>query len=184
MERSTVSGERQELESRRPMVIGSGMQVKAVLKDRSVNYLFSRRINPDQSRSYQSRSYQSRRAGFTLLELMIVISIIVVLASIALPQYQRTVLHAREAVLKDDLNHMRRVIDQYGSDKGASPQSLDELVTAGYIREVPVDPITGQKDWNVETGTDPLSPDGAQGVSNVRSASTETSSEGTPYSEW
>src|SRR6266576_4071374 len=80
--------------------------------------------------------------GFTLLELMIVISIIIILASVALPQYHKTIMHARETVLKDDLFSMRKLIDQYSADKGKLPQSLDDLVTAGYMRQVPKDPIT------------------------------------------
>ena len=122
--------------------------------------------------------------GFTLLELMIVISIIIILAAIALPQYQKTIMHAREAVLRDDLYKMRSLLDQYAADKGKLPQSLDDLVTESYMRELPVDPFTGQKDWTVETGEDPNSTSGEQGVTDVHSASTDISSEGTPYSEW
>jgi general secretion pathway protein G len=122
--------------------------------------------------------------GFTLLELMIVISIIIILAAITLPQYQKTIMQTREAVLRDDLFTMRKLLDQYGADKGRLPQSLDDLVTDGYLREVPPDPFTGQKDWAVTTGDDPNSSEGGQGVIDVHSASGETSSEGTPYSEW
>jgi len=125
-----------------------------------------------------------RQAGFTLLELMIVISIIIILASITLPQYQRTIMHTRETVLKDDLRKMRTLIDQFGADKGRLPQSLDELVSEGYMRDVPIDPFTGQKDWAITTGEDANSSDGQQGMTDVHSASAETSTEGTAYSEW
>ena len=122
--------------------------------------------------------------GFTLLELMIVISIIIILAAIALPQYQKTIMHARETVLRDDLYKMRSLLDQYAADKGKLPQSLDDLVTSEYMRELPVDPITGQKDWTTTTGDDPNSTTSEQGVTDVHSASGDVSSEGTPYSEW
>src|SRR5919108_3112529 len=125
-----------------------------------------------------------KQAGFTLLELMIVISIIIILAAITLPQYQKTIMHTREAVLRDDLFKMRSLIDQFAADKGRLPQSLDEMVSEGYMREVPVDPFTGQKDWAITTGDDPNSLTGESGMTDVHSASAETSSEGTAYSEW
>src|SRR6266852_2409241 len=119
--------------------------------------------------------------GFTLLELMIVISIIIILASIALPQYQKTIMHARETVLRDDLFKMRSLLDQYAADKGKLPQSLDDLVNEHYLREVPKDPITDNKDWNVETGEDPYSTEGLSGITDVHSSSGDVSTEGTPY---
>jgi general secretion pathway protein G len=122
--------------------------------------------------------------GFTLLELMIVISIIIILAAVALPQYQKTIMHARESVLRNDLFTLRSLIDQYSADKGKLPQSLEDLVTAGYVREIPTDPITDQKDWTVDTGEDPYSTEGGSGVNNVHSASGDISTLGTPYSEW
>ena len=128
------------------------------------------------------RNPQSR--GFTLLELMIVITIIIILASIALPQYQKTIAQAREAVLREDLFKLRSMIDQYAADKGKLPSSLDELVSSGYMREIPVDPFTDQKDWTVTTGDDPNSSGGEQGMTDIHSASAEVSSSGTPYSEW
>jgi general secretion pathway protein G len=125
-----------------------------------------------------------RPSGFTLLELMIVITIIIILAAIVLPQYQKTILATREAVLRENLRTMRGLVDQFGADKQKLPQSLDELVSEGYMREVPVDPMTGQTDWTIMTGDDPNSINGEQGITEIHSASSETSSEGTPYSEW
>jgi general secretion pathway protein G len=122
--------------------------------------------------------------GFTLLELMIVISIIVILAVIAMPQYQKSIIHARETVLRDDLYQLRKAVDLYAADKGKLAQSLDELVSAGYIREVPLDPMTGEHDWTVVTGEDSGSLTSESGITDIHSASGDTSSEGTPYSEW
>jgi general secretion pathway protein G len=115
---------------------------------------------------------------------MIVISIIVILAVIIMPQYQRTIIHARETVLKDDLFQLRKVIDQYAADKGKLPQRPEDLVEAGYLHEIPVDPITTERDWQWVTGEDPGSTEGGQGITGVHSASPDKSTEETPYSEW
>lgn len=123
--------------------------------------------------------------GFTLLELMIVISILVILALVAMAQYNRTVLSAKESTLREDLYTMRKMIDQYAADKGKLPQSLDDLKSAGYIHDIPIDPMTDAADWQTEFGDDVGSPDSSQGLVNVRSASGEMDSLGEKrYSEW
>jgi general secretion pathway protein G len=122
--------------------------------------------------------------GFTLLELMIVLFVIVILASIAIPQYQKTIQHARETVLKDNLYQMRKMLRQYSADKGKLPPSLEALVEAGYVNEIPIDPMTDLPEWDVEMGEDPNLTQGEQGVINVRSRSTEESLEGKAYNEF
>ena len=116
---------------------------------------------------------------------MIVISILVILAMIAMATYQKTVLAAKEATLREDLFQMRKMIDQYYADKAKLPQSLDDLVSAGYMQDIPVDPMTQERDWQQEFGEDPGSTDSAQGLINVRSSSNDLDSDGSRrYSEW
>ncbi len=123
--------------------------------------------------------------GFTLLELMIVISIMLILMSIAIPMYQRSVLQSKEAVLRQDLFTLRSVISQYTLDKQKAPQSLDDLVQAGYLREIPKDPMTGEPNWEVVQEDVLLAVDQQDpGIDDVHSASDLTATDGTNYSTW
>jgi general secretion pathway protein G len=122
--------------------------------------------------------------GFSLLELMISMFIVIILLSVALPAYQRTVQHARETVLKENLWQMRRAIDQYGADKGKLPQSLNDLVADKYLQEVPIDPITEKTEWKEVMDEDKLSPDGGQGLVNIKSVAEGTDSDGKQYIDY
>jgi general secretion pathway protein G len=123
-------------------------------------------------------------AGFTLLELVMVMTIIVVLAAIGVTSYQHIQLKARETVLKKDLIDMRKMIDEYAADREKLPGSIDDLVAHGYIREIPIDPITGDKDWIVDMGDDTISRDGGQGVVDVHSAAGGVGSDGVAYKDY
>jgi general secretion pathway protein G len=133
------------------------------------------------------RSKVDHNRGFTLIELMIVISILLILISIAVPQYTESVKRARESVLRQDLFTMRSVISQYTLDKQKAPQSLDDLIQTGYLKQIPVDPITNDTNWTVdqEEGT-LLSPDEQDqgGIVDVHSSSNEIGTNGTAYSTW
>jgi general secretion pathway protein G len=129
---------------------------------------------------------EARAAGFTLLELLIVITMIMILAGIAIGQYQKSVLRSREAVLKQDLFVMRGAIQQFTLDKQAAPTSLDDLVQAKYMGAVPIDPITRNKDWHLDFDNVLLSAEQTSaGLTDVHSSSNATSPfENTPYSSW
>jgi general secretion pathway protein G len=131
-------------------------------------------------------SVHCRQQGFTLIELMIVMSIMLILISIAVPMYQQSIVRSREAVLRQDLFTLRSVIDQYTLDKQRAPQALDELVQAGYLKQIPKDPFTASADtWQVVQEDVLLTVDQTQpGITDVHSGSTLTSSDGTAYSSW
>jgi general secretion pathway protein G len=129
-------------------------------------------------------------AGFTLIELMIVISILLILISISVPQYSQSVRRARESVLRQDLYDMRKLISEYTLDKQKPPQSLEDLVQAGYLpKNLPKDPMTSQTDWQTEQCDDstimsPDEQDQSGGICDVHSSSTQVSTDGTAYNSW
>jgi general secretion pathway protein G len=131
---------------------------------------------------------QNRRSqsGFTLIELMIVMAIIGILATLAIPSYVSAIKHAREAVLKEDLHVMRAAIESYTMDKNKAPQSLDDLVQSGYLKIIPEDPMTHATDtWVPDTSDSMYSLDESDpGIDDVHSGSEETGSDGQPYSSW
>ncbi len=139
----------------------------------------------------RARLYGRRRTcssvGFTLLELIIVVSVILILLSIAVPIYRTSIVRSKEAVLRNDLFTMRSLIDQYTVDKQAAPQSLQDLVAEGYLREIPVDPFTGtNQSWEEIYESDVLmDPDQTMaGITDVRSGSSLRSLSGDLYSSW
>ena len=133
-----------------------------------------------------ARRIRSGKSGFTMIELMIVMAVIMILVSIAVPLYQRSIIRSKESVLKSNLFTLRMVIDEYTMDKGKAPQMLQDLVSEGYLRAVPFDPMTASdQSWKVimedaMTSVNQTEP----GIFDVRSGSEKTSLEGTPYAEW
>jgi general secretion pathway protein G len=129
---------------------------------------------------------RAAEGGFTMIELLVVVSLIVILATMGMTQYRNSVIHAREATLKEDLFRMRDAIDQYYADKGKYPATLDALVSDGYVRKLPEDPFThNSTSWQaVPAEPDPNNPAGEPGVFDVKSGSEESALDGTRYSEW
>jgi general secretion pathway protein G len=126
------------------------------------------------------------QSGFTLIELIIVMTIIGILATLAIPYFAAAIKHAREAVLREDLQTMRMAIDSYTMDKQKAPQSLDDLVQEGYLKAIPEDPMTHAKDtWVTDTSDAMYSIDQTDpGINDVHSGSEESGSDGQPYSAW
>ena len=149
-------------------------------------------VTMDSARLKFRRDLTSRRGlaglGFTLIEMMIVVAIIMILIGIAAGMYQRSVVRAKEATLRSDLSVMRQAIDHYTLDKEAAPQSLEDLINpqSQYLREIPTYPITNAKDWRTDFGDTVMSPDqSATGIVDVHSNSDKVSPfEGTPYNTW
>jgi general secretion pathway protein G len=133
----------------------------------------------------RSRIRQLSR-GFTMIELLVVLALIVILASMGMAQYRSSVVHAKESVLKDDLFKMRDAIDQYYADKNQWPNALDALVSEGYLRKLPEDPFTkSATTWQtVPAEPDPNNPSAEVGVYDVKSGSEATALDGTKYADW
>ena len=132
------------------------------------------------------RRTRSGRGGFTIIELMVVMAIVLVILSVAVPLYNKTVIRARETVLHQNLATMRAVIDEYTYDKQKAPQNLEDIVREGYLRQVPMDPMAGNNtSWKIIMEEAAASVSQAEpGIFDVRSSSEKISLEGTKYSEW
>jgi len=135
---------------------------------------------------HRTRNGSGGRRGFTLVELMIVMTVITIIVSLAVPLYQKAIVRAKESVLRNNLFTLRTLIDEYTFDKQKAPQSLEDLVREGYLRQVPFDPITGSNQtWRVVMEDVMASVNQTEpGIFDVRSGSSQNSLEGTPYSEW
>jgi general secretion pathway protein G len=131
------------------------------------------------------RVCKRKAGGFTLIEMMIVVSLVLILISIALPVYNRSILRAKEGVLKQDLFTLRQVIDQYTMDKKKAPQALEDIVTAGYLKVVPKDPFTNEANWTlVQEEATEAADQNEPGIIDVHSASELTATDGSTYSSW
>lgn len=133
---------------------------------------------------FQAKNKTGQR-GFTLMELVIVMTVIAILVSVAVPVYITHVKRAKEIVLMNDLDEMRRALDKYTADKEKGAQSLQELVSGGYLRAVPIDPLTKSNEtWEIEMETEPYRPGVPAGIANVRSGADGTGTDGRAYKEY
>jgi general secretion pathway protein G len=142
--------------------------------------------NHRSKRGYRSGKREHSH-GFTLIEMLIVISIIMILVAVAIPSYNQSIVRARESVLRQNLFTLRSLISQYTLDKQKAPQGLDDLIQGGYLKQIPSDPMTQKADWTVDQEDQTImSPDqtDAGGVNDVHSSSTATSTDGSAYNTW
>ena len=136
-------------------------------------------------REGQASELESRARGFTLMEIVIVMTVISILLAVAIPIYMTHIKRAKEVVLRTNLDEMRRAIDKYTVDKEKAPSSLADLVSAGYLRKIPDDPLTRSAEtWRTEMETETTSPEVAPGIKDVRSGAEGNDSEGKPYAEY
>jgi general secretion pathway protein G len=146
---------------------------------------FSRPLREVGTSADRIRNRNRATRGFTLLEMMIVIAVMIILIAVAIPNYNQAVIQARESTLRSNLNTLRMVISQYTLDKQKAPQGLDDLKTAGYLRDIPLDPMTRLPNWEVVQEDVMLAVDQQDpGITDVHSASSGTASDGTAYSSW
>ena len=141
-------------------------------------------VNSTQRKNFLSERFSKNSHGFTLLEILVVMSILGILITLAIPSYNLAILKAKEAALKEDLFILRDLLDQYYSDHGNYPSVLEELVELDYLRAVPVDPMTGSSGTWVELYLEEMEEDEEPGVYDVHSGSDLVGTDGTPYNEW
>ncbi len=147
--------------------------------------MLSRNSSGRYARGLRHDAFLCGSRGFTLLEMMVVISIIMILMAVAVPMYNQSIVQARESVLRSNLSTLRNVIQQYTLDKQKAPQSLDDLVTAGYLKKIPEDPMTREPNWEVVQEDYTIAVDQQDpGITDVHSASSGTATDGSAYSTW